>query len=71
MAMTDFETRMEEFYRRIKVLPRAAGCDEILMPGEPEARTEAQRRATGIPVTDNVVADLARVAEARGLDPLH
>lgn len=70
MAMTDFEARMEEFYRRIKVLPRAAGCDEILMPGEPEARTEAQRRATGIPVTDNVVADLARVAEARGLDPL-
>ena len=43
MAMTDFEARMEEFNRRIKALPRAAGCDEILMPGEPEARMEARR----------------------------
>ncbi|UWQ86044.1 Ldh family oxidoreductase (plasmid) [Leisingera caerulea] len=70
MAMTDFEARMEEFNRRIKALPRAAGCDEILMPGEPEARTEAKRRANGIPVTDNVVADLAKIAEKRGLPPL-
>ncbi len=70
MSMTDFEARMEEYVRRIKALPRAAGCDEILMPGEPEARTEAKRRATGIPVTVNVVADLAKVAKTRGLDPL-
>lgn len=67
MAMTDFEARMEEYTRRIKALPRAAGCDEILMPGEPEARTEALRRAGGIPVTGNVAADLARVAETRGI----
>jgi LDH2 family malate/lactate/ureidoglycolate dehydrogenase len=70
MAMTDFEARMEEFNRRIKALPRAAGCDEILMPGEPEARTEARRAAEGIPVTDNVLADLTKVAEDRGIAPL-
>lgn len=70
MAMTDFEARIEEFNRRIKALPRAAGCDEILMPGEPEARTEARRAAEGIPVTDNVLADLAKVAEDRSIAPL-
>jgi L-2-hydroxycarboxylate dehydrogenase (NAD+) len=70
MAMTDFELRMEEFNKRIKALPRAAGCDEILMPGEPEARTEARRAAEGIPVTDNVLTDLAQIAGARGLTPL-
>lgn len=70
MSMTDFEARMQEFNRRIKALPRAAGCDEILMPGEPEERTEAKRRASGIPVTDNVIADLAKVAATRGLEPL-
>ena len=70
LAMSDFRARMDEYGRRIKALPRAAGVDEILMPGEPEARTEAQRRAHGIPVTENVLADLARVAEARGLSPL-
>ncbi|WP_394199296.1 Ldh family oxidoreductase [Litoreibacter albidus] len=63
MAMTDFEARMDEFNRRIKALPRAAGCDEILMPGEPEERTEAARRADGIPVTDNVLTDLSVVAK--------
>jgi len=70
MAMTDFEARMEEFNRRIKALPRAAGCDEILMPGEPEARTEARRAAEGIPVTDNVLADLAKIADERGISRL-
>lgn len=45
MSMTDFEARMEAFNRRIKALPRAAGCDEILMPGEPETRTEQRRAA--------------------------
>ncbi|MDO5633061.1 MAG: Ldh family oxidoreductase [Paracoccus sp. (in: a-proteobacteria)] len=70
MAMTDFEARMEDFNRRIKALPRAAGCDEILMPGEPEARTEARRVAEGIPVTDNVLADLAKIAADRGIAPL-
>lgn len=70
MAMTDFEARMDEFNRRIKDLPRAAGVDEILMPGEPEARTEAARRAGGIPVTANVVADLATLAAARGIAAL-
>lgn len=70
MSLTDFQARMDAFSRRIKALPRAAGCDEILMPGEPEERTEALRRKTGIPITDNVLADLAALATARGIAPL-
>ena len=58
MALTDFEARMDEFYGRIKELPRAVGVDEIMLPGEPEQRREDQRRRDGIPVTDNVIADL-------------
>ncbi|TRW99138.1 Ldh family oxidoreductase [Paracoccus sp. M683] len=69
MALTDFQARMDEFNRRIKSLPRAAGVDEVLMPGEPEVRTEALRRAQGIPLTDNVVADLDALARDRGLAP--
>lgn len=67
MSLTDFGARMDEFYSRIKDLPRAAGVDEILLPGEPEARREAQRRRDGIPVTANVVADLTAEGAGAGV----
>lgn len=65
LSLTDFSARMDEFYSRIKQLPRAAGVEEIMLPGEPEQRREDQRRRDGIPVTANVVADL--VAEGRAV----
>ncbi|MEZ5726477.1 MAG: Ldh family oxidoreductase [Paracoccaceae bacterium] len=67
MPLSDFDGRMDAFHSRIKALPRAAGVEEILMPGEPEARTEARRRAEGIPVTDNVIADLQKLGTEHGV----
>lgn len=67
MSLTDFGARMDEFYARIKELPRAAGVDEIMLPGEPEQRRENQRRRDGIPVTDNVIADLTAEGAAMGV----
>lgn len=67
MPLSGFEGRMDMFHNRIKDLPRAAGVDEILMPGEPETRTETRRRAEGIPVTDNVVADLKKLGDGYGV----
>lgn len=67
MSLTDFGSRMDEFYGRIKELPRAAGIDEIMLPGEPEQRREEQRRREGIPVTANVVADLTAAGKASGV----
>lgn len=67
MSLTAFGARMDEFYTRIKALPRAAGVDEIMLPGEPEQRREDQRRREGIPVTANVIADLTAEGEAAGV----
>ncbi len=67
LSLTDFGARMDEFYGRIKDLPRAAGVNEIMLPGEPEQRREDQRRRDGIPVTANVVADLVAEAKAAGV----
>lgn len=67
MSLTDFSARMDEFYNRIKHLPRAAGVAEIMLPGEPEQRREDQRRRDGIPVTANVVADLVAAGHALGV----
>ena len=67
MRLEDFEARMDDFVERIKVLPRAAGVDEVMMPGEPEQRREDERRLTGVPITDNVLTDLMKEAEVAGL----
>lgn len=63
MSLTEFGARMDTFHERIKALPRAAGVDEIMMPGEPEQHREDERRRTGLPITDNVVADLVTEGE--------
>jgi L-2-hydroxycarboxylate dehydrogenase (NAD+) len=67
LSMDDFGARMDEFYARIKALPRAAGVDEIMLPGEPEQRREDQRRRDGIPLTANVIADLTAEGKAVGV----
>lgn len=67
MPLAAFEDRMDRFHGTVKALPRAAGVAEILMPGEPEARTESRRRETGIPVTDDVVRDLQALAAEYGV----
>jgi ureidoglycolate dehydrogenase (NAD+) len=51
----------------LKALPRQAGFDEILLPGERGDRTYEARRARGIPIPPAVWADLARVAERFGV----
>ncbi len=67
LSLTDFEARMDTFYERIKALPRAAGVEEIMMPGEPEQRREDQRRREGIPVTANVIRDLTKEGASVGV----
>lgn len=67
MPMAAFEARMEDLAGRVKAQPRAEGCDEILMPGEPEDRNEQQRRTRGIPLTPDVVASLRSEGERVGV----
>ncbi|QQK75362.1 Ldh family oxidoreductase [Salicibibacter cibarius] len=68
MAKTEFDNRMDEFVKRTKSLPRAEGFDEILIPGEPEERKAQERLRTGIPISENVVADLRREIKTSGIN---
>jgi LDH2 family malate/lactate/ureidoglycolate dehydrogenase len=67
ISREEFEKRADTFVDRVKDLPRAAGVDEILMPGEPEDRAERVRRRTGIPLTDKVLAELQAEALRAGV----
>ena len=63
----EFDARMADFVARAKASPKAAGVDEILIPGEPEERVATIRRGTGIPITVDIVQELAAEAESAGV----
>jgi LDH2 family malate/lactate/ureidoglycolate dehydrogenase len=52
MPVEEFTARMERLVATVKSAPAAAGYDEVLVAGEPEWRTEAERRRDGIPLSD-------------------
>lgn len=59
--------RMRELVATVKAVPTAEGFDEILMPGEPEARNEARRLQEGIAYRLDDLAPLVEIARARGV----
>jgi LDH2 family malate/lactate/ureidoglycolate dehydrogenase len=63
----DFRSRMDRLVGRVRSQPLAAGFDEILMPGEPEARQEARRLSQGIPYRPADFQPLVEAAEAHAI----
>src|SRR4051812_5681008 len=47
----------------IRECPRAVGIEEIMLPGDPERKTSAQRKANGIPIDDGNWRQLLALAE--------
>jgi LDH2 family malate/lactate/ureidoglycolate dehydrogenase len=60
-----FETA-ERTVRRIKAVPPAPGFSEVLLPGEPEARSRAERSA-GIPVPEGTWSAIEATAARLGV----
>jgi ureidoglycolate dehydrogenase (NAD+) len=63
----DFARDADALAAVIKSLPRQAGVDEIRLPGERAARTEAVRRKSGIPIPGKLWDELRAMAEANTL----
>lgn len=57
------------FFDYVKESALRQGSDEVLIPGEPEARARAQR-ADAVPVDDATVGELNKAAVAVGVEPL-
>ena len=51
----------------VKATPLAQGATEILIPGEPEARLEAERRANGIAIEDQTWSQIETTAAELGV----
>jgi ureidoglycolate dehydrogenase (NAD+) len=69
-TLSDFENDADALIAIVKALPRQAGFDEILLPGERGDRTETTRRASGIPMPNKLWVELGALAKAHGVTPL-
>jgi LDH2 family malate/lactate/ureidoglycolate dehydrogenase len=59
----EFKKNMGAYIRSIKGSAKAKGTAEILVPGEPEHRTEMKFLKEGIPLPPNTVKELTTLAE--------
>lgn len=67
--MTFFYDEVEALVSHVKSSRAAPGIDEILLPGEPEFRTERERAQSGIPIDATTWEKLCVFAREIGLDP--
>jgi uncharacterized oxidoreductase len=58
----DLVGKAMEYADYVKSSPTADGVDEVLVPGEPEARNRANREANGIPLLVDTWEHLCRIA---------
>lgn len=67
MPINDFSERMRALVDMLKSTAPATGYDEVLVAGDPEWRNEAQRRETGIPLSDGVWKMMVDTAQSLGV----
>ena len=70
MPIEEFRERVDALIEYVKATPLADGVEEILVPGEPEARKAALNRASGIPLAEDVVSAIQQVAAELCVEPL-
>jgi uncharacterized oxidoreductase len=67
MPLAEFHARVAALLAWVRSAPLAAGAKEILVPGEPEARTERERRADGIPIDEQTWRQVRECATQAGV----
>ena len=68
MPLNEFRRRMDDFTEMVKSRALRPGFDEILIPGEQEARRVRRKTDSGIPLEDAAIADLEALATELGVD---
>ena len=64
-----FQAEVEQLVDYIKSCPRIDGCDEILLPGDPERRLHARRMVEGLTLDAENWNALVRMGEQLGITP--
>jgi len=62
-----FKEEMDRYIKGIKESAKARNVTEIIIPGEPELRTETERLKNGIPLAQETVRELRLLGESLGI----
>ena len=65
--LADYEKALAKTLGRIKAVPPAPGFDEVLLPGEPEARARLRRERDGIPIPEDTWQAVCKVGAELGV----
>lgn len=64
---SEFKTEMDNWITTFRNAETSTGQDRVLIPGDPERELTAKRRENGIPLHEQVVADLKELGTKFGL----
>ena len=67
MPLEEFRTRMDDFAAMVKSRALRPGFEEVLIPGEQEARRVARKSKVGVPLEDPALDDLQALATELGV----
>jgi uncharacterized oxidoreductase len=67
LPLVDFTGQVTDLVQWVKSAVAAPGVGEVMVPGEPEARSEAHRRAHGIPVEAETWRQIEEIAAELGV----
>ncbi len=65
-----FLDRVDAYAKYLKSAAPRPGVEEVLLPGEPELRTEAKRRRDGIEIDEGTLKQLGELADELGVGAL-
>ncbi len=65
--LAEFGARMGSYIAELKSVPLAQGFEEIVYPGELEARNEAKYRTEGLTLPDDTIEDLGKTGALYGV----
>ena len=66
--LADYEKALAKTLGQIKAVPPGPGFEEVLVPGEPEARARARREREGIPIPEETWHAVVGVAAELGVN---
>lgn len=67
--LAEFNARMNQYIAELKSVPLAQGFDEVVYPGEIEARNDARNRAVGLQLPEDTLVDLRKLGAEYDLQP--